>query len=165
LADAELGSLADRRIDAISRGYLAELLTESGDLLGAEQAALRAVEALGAFPPFCARAFGALAQALLAQDRVHDALGAARRGIALIEAHGTVLTGESLLRLTHARALERSGDHESARQAIRHAAARLHERASHIADPTARETFLNAAPENAATLALAAAEPTAGTPT
>jgi hypothetical protein len=60
-------------------------------------------------------------------------------------------------RLVHAEALHATGAHDAARHAIARARARLLAIADKIADPGYRASFLSGVPENARTLALAAA--------
>ena len=146
-----LSAIQDRRVDAISRGYLAEILALGGDLGGAEREARQGVEKLGAFPPFKARALGILAHVLLARGRSSEALAAAEEGMAILASVGTTLVGESLLRLTLARARAAAGDAEGARAALDAARDRLLARAAAIGDPDVRRSFL-AVPENAQTL-------------
>ncbi|HEX8106924.1 MAG TPA: hypothetical protein VF516_04305, partial [Kofleriaceae bacterium] len=63
----------------------------------------------------------------------------------------------ALVRLAHAEALHASGDVEAARRAIGHARTHLLAIADKIRDPAYRQGFLESAPENARTLALARA--------
>jgi serine/threonine protein kinase/predicted ATPase len=156
-AAATMSGFVDLRLDAVSRGYLAEILAAGGDLEGAEREARKAAQATGAFPPFCARALGALAHVLLARKRPAEACEAATQGMRLLETLGTCFTGESLLRMTHAKALHETNATDEARAAMSAARDRLLERAARIADVAVRETFLHRVPENAETLALAAA--------
>jgi len=57
----------------------------------------------------------------------------------------------------HALALKATGDGDGARAAIAAACDRLTERANKINDPARRASFLESVPENARTMALAAA--------
>jgi hypothetical protein len=59
------------------------------------------------------------------------------------------------VRLTHARALEATGDHGEARIRLASARAQILATAARIEDPEIRRSFLRDVPENARTLALA----------
>ena len=144
----------DRRMEAGSRIYLAEILCAAGHLETAREEATRAVDlASGASPmrPY--------AQAVLARvERARGDLEAAREASAEAMRHvAAVEEGEAKIRLEHAETRYASGDREAARAAIATARDRLLARAAHVSDPAMREGFLRRVPEHARTLALASA--------
>jgi hypothetical protein len=73
----------------------------------------------------------------------------------MLDALGGIEEGESYVRLTFAEALEASGNHEAACEAIATARVRILERAAMIHDPAWKESFLERVRENARTLELA----------
>ena len=95
-----------------------------------------------------------LARLHLAARRPEEALALTSQAMKWRAARGGVGHAESALRLSHAEALEASGQRDLARAARREARASLLDRAAKIEDPAARATFLEAVPENAATMAL-----------
>jgi len=160
LAAAEFVESGNRRMEAASRYYLGHIRMMAGDLIGAEKTTRAAVEmALGPplLPPIRAEGLGILAAILLAQDRAAEALDAAAEAVRLLDEMGGIDGGEATIRLSHAEALHATGDHAGAAAAITIARARLVDRASRIRDPARRGAFLEAVPENARTLARAAA--------
>jgi tetratricopeptide (TPR) repeat protein len=147
----------DRRMESGSRTYLARIHLLAGELDAAEREATAAVDLLVDAPPAArACALASLAQALLAQDRPDDALAHARAAIAPALDAGRLEEGEALVRLAHAEALHAVGEDAAARRAIAAAEQRLLERAAAIGDPAWRSLFLEAVPEHARTVALAA---------
>ena len=74
---------------------------------------------------------------------------------ALLEDLGGTHEGEAFIRLEHAQVIAAAGG--DGRDAIVAARARLLDRASRIADPAVRSTFLSNVPEHALTIELAAA--------
>ncbi|MBX3270106.1 MAG: protein kinase [Sandaracinaceae bacterium] len=150
----ELRAGGHARLEAGSRVYLARILELGGELDAALREALAAVEQLREVaPPLRPLAFATLASVHLRRGEPAEALAAAREamGAESIEA------GESLVRLAYAEALHAGGQRAEARAAIAEAAARLRERADKIHDAGYRDSFLTRVPENARTLALAAA--------
>ena len=148
----------DRRLEAGSRTYLAHILAWQGDFAGAAREASAAVELLSLAPPLRAAALAILGHVLLLQGRIAEALAATREAMSLLQALGGLEEGESFVRLVHAEALHAAGDTVFAGVALQTARARLLERAAKISVPAWRETFLTRVPENARTLALAAAD-------
>lgn len=71
------------------------------------------------------------------------------------EALGALCYRAGYARLVHALALEATGDHAGACQALSAARDRLVSQAAKIGDPAMRRGFLEDLPENARTLALA----------
>ena len=93
-----------------------------------------------------------LADVLLAQERVEEALAAARMAHELLLG-GSCEESPSLVRLVYADALHAAGDHTGARVAIASARAELLADAAKIGDPLMRETYLTRVVENRAILA------------
>jgi tetratricopeptide (TPR) repeat protein len=141
----------DRRLEGLSRAYLALILIEAGNPAEAERAAKTAADVLEEVPPTRAVALAALARAVLEQGRPAEALAHTSEALAL----PVIEERESLLRLVYAESLDRLGERDEAREAIRLAQRRLLERASHIREPAWRDSFLHRLPENARTLRLA----------
>jgi hypothetical protein len=135
---------------------LAQVRLAAGDLdraeADAESAARLAIEMAPPVRPF---ALGVLVAAKLARNDHASALSLAEEAMAALA--GPVEHGEALVRLGWARALDAAGDAARARVAIAEARDRLRERASRIADPGLRRSFLERVPENARTLELAVA--------
>src|SRR5262249_869884 len=134
----------DRRLEGLSRAYLALILIEAGALEEAERAAKMAAGVLEEVPPTRAVALAALGRAVLDQGKPAEALAHASEALAL----PVIEERESLLRLVYAEALDQLGEHDEAREAIRLAQRRLLERAAQIREPTWRASFLGRLPEN-----------------
>jgi hypothetical protein len=135
---------------------LAEVLRRMGDL----EAADREIQlALGmAVPLEHPGALATLSALRLAQGRVAEALAAAEDAMSRRAAMGGCgLFRESFVRLVHAEALHATGAHDAAHHAIAEARARLLAIAHKIPDPDSQASFLENVPENARTLAFAAA--------
>lgn len=143
----------NRRQECGARIYLAQALARAGDLAAAESEARAAIEMAPA-PYLRVEALPVLASVLLGRGHIQGARLAAEQAMQGLVALTNLEEGESLLRLIHAETLYASGEQHAARGAIRAARARLLERASHIADPAWRRSFLERIPENARTLAL-----------
>jgi tetratricopeptide (TPR) repeat protein len=142
----------DLRFERASRIYLARIALASGDLDRAESEARRACDQTNVSPTLLAIGPATLGAVLLARGRHDEALGATRDAVALLDAHGAD-ESEVFIRITHALAIDASGDREAARRAIVKANDRLRERAS--ATGRARETFLTRIEEHALTSRLA----------
>jgi hypothetical protein len=146
----------DRLGEARGTWALAEVLRQAGDLDGAarEIAAAQAI----AMPLDAPGMLATLAAVRLAQGRATEALAAAEDARVRCAAMGACgLFRESSVRLVHAEALRATGARDAARRAIGDARARVLAIADKIAEPTYRASFLEHVPENARTLALAAA--------
>ncbi len=154
-SEAAQGAAAagDKRMEGLSRHYLATILFLAGDPGGAEREARAAVALLAANPPLRAHALATLAQILLARG-APEAAATAREAHALLDQLGGLQEGEALVRLVHAEALAAGGDLPGARATIATAQARLLERAAKIGDPAWRDSFLANVPEHARTLQL-----------
>jgi eukaryotic-like serine/threonine-protein kinase len=138
------------------RWALGEVLRRMGDLEAAErelQLALGTVVALEQ-----PGVLGSLAALRLAQGRAAEALAAVEDAVGRCEVMGGCgMFRGAFVRLAHAEALHATGAHEAARRAIGAARDRLVTTAGRIADPVYRQSFLEAVPANARTLALARA--------
>ncbi len=146
----------DPRIMGGSLVYLAMIHEMRHELDEAEREVRAAIDVVKNIPPTLAVASGVLAKVLLARGAHDEALTAATTAIGLLESLGGVEEGEALVRLVHAEALHASGDLPGARAAITAARDRLDVRAQRLRDPALRRSFLEAVPENARTVALAA---------
>jgi eukaryotic-like serine/threonine-protein kinase len=136
------------------RWAFGEVLRRMGDLEAAE----RAIQlALGMVAPLDQPgALATLSALRLAQGRAEDALAAAEDAVARLEAmRGCHMFRGAFVRLAHAEALHATGAHAAARRAIGEARDRLVAITGRIADPAYKQSFLEAVPENARTLALA----------
>ncbi|MFO0759033.1 MAG: hypothetical protein U0359_21250 [Byssovorax sp.] len=102
-------------------------------------------------------ATSALAAALLAQGSVAEGLALSREAMAAYEALGAFGFGGAVARLVHVQALAASGAMAEAHAALAAARDRLQQNAAKIHDPALEKSFLEAVPENAMTLSLAAA--------
>jgi tetratricopeptide (TPR) repeat protein len=144
------------------RGFwvLAEVLRRKGDLEAAEAAIQKALPLLRAASAHdVPGALGTLAALRLAQGKTAEAALAAAEGVAKYESMGRCgyFMRGAFLRLTHVEALEATGDHERAVQALAKARQCILANAEKIRDPALRKTFLENVPENRRTLELAAA--------
>jgi eukaryotic-like serine/threonine-protein kinase len=92
---------------------------------------------------------------LLAGGGAREALGAASEAKEIADSLRGLAEGEALIRAVHAEALAAAGYLEAARAAAGEARTRLLSRAEKIRDPARRQSFLESAPVNARTLALA----------
>jgi tetratricopeptide (TPR) repeat protein len=147
-------SHGDARMAGSSRGYLAMILAEMGDLAAAEQEATTAIEELSDAPPLQAFALSTRARIRLTRGRSDEALNDAREATQMLRELGGIEEGEAQVRLVYAEALSAGGDLSAAREALVEAHGRLLERAAKIADASARRSFLERVPEHARTLAL-----------
>jgi eukaryotic-like serine/threonine-protein kinase len=140
------------------RWALAEALRRDGDLDGAERE-IQIALAL-AVPLEQPGVLATVSAIRLGQGRAADALAAAEDGMARYAAIGGCgMFRAAFLRLAHAEALHATGAHDAAGRALADARARLLAIADKIADPDHKASFLERVPENARTLALAAASP------
>jgi tetratricopeptide (TPR) repeat protein len=141
------------------RWALAEVLRRAGDLDRADQEIHVALSLLSAASPLdCPGVLSTLAALHLAQGRAGEALAAAEEALARYEEMGVCgFFRGAFLRLVHAEALAAAGEEERARAAIGVARERLLANAAKIDEPGYQKSFLEAVPENARTLALAAA--------
>jgi eukaryotic-like serine/threonine-protein kinase len=153
-AFAELIAAGDRRLGTSAQSYLMRILAAAGR--GAEAAALGDGGAPGLGTTGSDLLWiGAYALALLAAGRVAEALPVALQARRRLEEIGTIEEGESVIRLVHVEALLAAGESDQARAALVEAHTRVRERASRLADPAWRASFLERVPENARLLVLA----------
>jgi hypothetical protein len=169
---ADKGALAEARLEAsrvIDRGrargqtadegrgrwLLAEVLRRSGELEAAEREVAPSIEMLTVSPLDQAAAMATLAAVLLGRGRVTEALAAAHSATDRYEVMGAFGYRGSFARLILVEALEAAGEGEASRAALTAARDRLLTRASTIADPEVRRTYLEGVPENARTISLA----------
>ena len=146
------------RLETATRVYLAHILAEGGDLLGAEIEARTATTTAAAGSPMLVYALAALAWIERALGRFADADEHARAAAALLATVGSIDDGDAFVRITCAEiALARGDDPVGARRAVFAAREHLLERAAKISVPAWRHSFLSRVPENARTLALAEA--------
>jgi tetratricopeptide (TPR) repeat protein/tRNA A-37 threonylcarbamoyl transferase component Bud32 len=145
-----------RRFELAARIYLAAILALRDEPARAEAELRAAISASESSPPIRAYALAHLADLLLSQERADEARADAEEAMRILRALLGVEEGESLIRLTHALTLERTGDARGAEAAIGEARRRLLERADRINDARLRRSFLDHIPENARTLAMAA---------
>ena len=151
----------DPRLEGASRVYLSRILLTAGDAGGAEAEARRAAEAAASPAAHGAGALSALATALLEAGRV--AGGARRRlgGPEVVASLGAVEDFETFIGLAHAGRCFAAGDRPAARAAVADVRRRVLDRAARLGE-RARARFLEAVPDNARALALAAALETEG---
>jgi tetratricopeptide (TPR) repeat protein len=145
----------DARELALSRLYLATVLTLDEDLdeaAGEAEAALLLLPEPALLRPF---ALATLARARLLRGRHDQALEIARAAHRLLESLGNVESGEPMVRLVFAEALEATGAHEEALAVIRQANEVLHTRAGTISRADWRRSFLENIPDHVRTITLA----------
>lgn len=155
MAVERLAEEGERRLEALSRVYLAEILAATRALDEAVAQATQAVSALEANPGLKPRAWAALATAFSAKQEREQALEAAQAAWEMLEAQGTVEEGDALIRLRYAECLAACAQADDAAAVISQARAKLLARAEKISDPGCRARFLAEVAENARTLALA----------
>ena len=155
-------SMRAAHVELVVRRVGVQVMLLTGDLGAAEEEA-RALE-----PCRCARdpapcdglshtlpeieAAVALAQLHAAAGRSAEALSLTTDAMRWLEARGSAGPIEATLRLLHAEALSATGQPEAAAAALAQARERLLARASRIADPARRASFLSQVPENRRTL-------------
>ncbi len=101
-------------------------------------------------------AYACLSRAELVSGDLDRAVSTAETGRALLDEVDRVEEGEAAARLAHAEALRARGRFADASASIEEARTRILERAGRISDPAWRKSFLEAIPDHARTLALAA---------
>jgi hypothetical protein len=151
-AIAEAASMGDHGSEAFARAHLARAIAES-DANAAEREARRAIETAGASPSSRAFALAVLAGLALSRERATEALAYAGEAYQLLARLRGVESGQMFIRLQFAASLEANRRAIEARAVLEAARDRLVATANRIPDPTARASFLDAVPENAATLA------------
>jgi tetratricopeptide (TPR) repeat protein len=146
----------DRLGESRGRWVLAEVLRRMGDLDAAEREIQVALDLV--IPLDHPGVLATLSALRVAQRRTHEALVTAEDAMSRYTAMGGCgMFRGAFVRLAHAEALHATGAHDAAMRAIADARARLLAIADKIADPDYKTSFLERVPENARTLALAAA--------
>jgi tetratricopeptide (TPR) repeat protein len=144
----------DKRIESGARVYLAVIEAMAGNFTVAEEQARRSHEVSA--PPGRSYARAVLADVLLSQGRVREALEASREAAEILESlGGGIEEGEALVRLIRAEALIASGALYDGLVHLASARERLVQRAERIREPRWRAAFLDEIPEHARTLARA----------
>jgi serine/threonine protein kinase/tetratricopeptide (TPR) repeat protein len=145
----------DTRELALSRLYLATVLILDQDLDEAELEARAALQLLPESVPLRPFGLGTLARTLLLRGCHDQALEIAREAYRLLESLGNIESGESMVRLVFAEALEATGAHEHARAIIDQARDVLLARAGAISRADWRRSFLENIPDHLRTVTLA----------
>jgi eukaryotic-like serine/threonine-protein kinase len=145
---------AASRMEGIARVYLARALRAAGRLADAEREARRGLVILDASPPLRPYALAALADVLLAQGRTAEAEEPALAAAALLVELPCMDEGETFVRLVAARTHDALGRRDEAVALLTASRDLLLARAEAVGDA---RTFLERIPENADTVALAAA--------
>ncbi|MEZ4310052.1 MAG: protein kinase [Polyangiaceae bacterium] len=151
LADSLAAAVAqgDRRLEVGARVYLSHCARAAGDLEGA-LAHVAGVTAPRGLPTLHVQALAARAAALLAGDRVTEALETALLArTALDDLGGTLEEGESRVRLAIVEALLAAGRRDEGALALTAATRSIDERAARITSDALRRAFLSRVPENA----------------
>ncbi|HXU80107.1 MAG TPA: hypothetical protein VN914_01835, partial [Polyangia bacterium] len=144
----------DPRVEGNCHHTLGVIDTRAGRFQSAEgHARLAVANAVAAVRPL---AVAGLAEALLGQRRVGEALEQAREANRILEQQGYVEDGEALVRLSLVECLLAAGDELAAREVGLRAYRRLIERATAIDDPELRKMFLTSFPDHRRTVELAA---------
>ncbi|MFO0614966.1 MAG: serine/threonine-protein kinase [Polyangiaceae bacterium] len=147
----------DRYLEAIVRTHVALALAFEHEHERSLIEAETAVVVAGGFPALRARALAVAALAQLSLGGTALALESSREALRLLAVNGGAGEGESLLRLTHARALHKSGNLEEASVRIRQARHRIIALAERLGDPRHKQCFLDQVPENVRILKLSRA--------
>jgi predicted ATPase len=142
---------------AFARNYLAEIEIAAGNAEAAMRYAGEAIAIDADQPGFQCVYRARLATAYLLADDPASALAEATTAMQLMDSHGRPEEGEAVVRLAWARALHANGRSDEAKAAIGEAEQRVLAEAQRIADAELRRSFLEAVPEHAMTIALAAA--------
>jgi tetratricopeptide (TPR) repeat protein len=137
------------------RWVLAEILRRAGELDEAEREASMAVSLLRSAPLDELAATATLSAIWLDQRRTSEAATNAAAVMLSYEAFRAFGYRGAYARLVYAKALHAVGAHDSAREAVAIARARLLANAAKIGDADVRTGFLRNVPENARTLELA----------
>jgi tetratricopeptide (TPR) repeat protein len=147
--------VGDAVMEAASRAYLAMMYRTQGALEDAFREAAAAAGAVHAIPPLYAAGLGILATIQLERGHREEALEAATAAMQQLAAAGSITEGEALIRLAYAEALDATGQHAAAVEAITVARDLLMARAGRINNPAWRRSFLEKIRENSRTLARA----------
>jgi ATP/maltotriose-dependent transcriptional regulator MalT len=142
-------------LEGIAETQLARGWLLSGDRDVALARAERAVALTAGAPPFHASALAVLAQAREKRGEQAEALGCARRAMAILDELGSIGPIEAAVRLAHVQTLHAAGDAEGARSALAKARDTLAAQAGKIRDPELRRSFLEENRSHRKILALA----------
>ncbi|WP_437675661.1 serine/threonine-protein kinase [Sorangium sp. So ce131] len=156
---ALLGSQATlevRMLTAALHAFRAEAHLAAGNVALAERELLLAQPMLASSPVNAQHTLALQAAVLLAEGRGAEAVEPARQAYHLVETTGIIHPRHALAPLVLAEALASTGQEERARGVIAKARDDLHVRAARIPDPDLARSFLEAVPEHARMLALAA---------
>ncbi len=145
----------DARELALSRLYLATVLILDQDIDEAAREAQAALALLPATAPLRPFALATLGRAHLLRAENDEALRTAREAYGLLESLRNIESGESLVRLVMAEALDATGAAEEARSIINQACDVLRARARTISRSDWRRSFLENIPDHVRILALA----------
>ncbi len=153
----------DRRMEGVSRVYLAMIHLGLGEPPKAREEARRAVDLLQMARPAkaCALATLSVAELSLASEdgeRKGETLARAdaqsAEALAIVDDLGGIEEGEALVRLMRAEVLLTLGLADDARSLVDASKARLLSRAERLSDSTWRASFLERVPENRRTFEL-----------
>jgi len=144
----------DRKLEALTRVYLARIFASTDDESHALAQSESAAAAALPFPWIRAYALGVRAATLLAAGRARLAMNPAIQAVALLDEHGGAGEAESVIRLAHAQALSETGDREQARQRIRDARGRILGLSERLVDPRHKRWFVERVVENTRLLEL-----------
>ena len=145
----------DTRMAALSRLYLALILTLGLDLDGAEEQVRATLGQLPEPTPLRPPGLAILAWIHHLRGETAAALAAASEGMRMLEALGAIESGESLVRLLYAETLYAAGHEDEARVAIARTRDWLIERSGRISRFDWRSSFLEKIPHHARIFALA----------
>ncbi len=140
-----------------ARWLLGQIALRADDLEGAEREISAGIDALRLTPLVWQLAATSLASVRLRLGRAGEAVALAREAMEAMEAHGGAGYRGGEVRLVYAETLYAVGHDEEADAVLAVARDDLLARAERITDADARERYLLVLPENARTLALAAA--------
>ena len=139
----------DPRMEVVSRLRLAEIQTQAGAFDDAEREVRASLVLLTEEAPLRPRALATLARVYLLRGQPDLALATATHASRALAALGSVESGESLVRLVYAEALDAAGNRAAARDAIEQAQYRLLAHAQNIGRNEWRARFLQNIPEHA----------------
>ncbi|MCG8416383.1 MAG: protein kinase [Proteobacteria bacterium] len=145
----------DERLVVWSMLELAGVLLAAGYISEAEKEARKALARAAESSSLRPLAVATVARVDLARGKSQDALEWARTAVELLDALDAVESGESLVRLVYAEALDACGDRKAAREAIALARHSLQQRANKIGQPEWQKSFLENIPDHARTIELA----------
>jgi eukaryotic-like serine/threonine-protein kinase len=137
--------------------YASMIEHTAGDFLAAEKYARHGLQMVSDNPLMHPFAQALLAQALMGQTRIEDALPLAEAAYGDLERLGKVQDGEATISLVFAKCLIAKSDNSRARDIIRRAVEKLHSIAATISVVSWRSSFLNCIPEHRRLLELSEA--------